>query len=303
MTDRRGVAKAILAVSGACFFPTLFPISRAFAQSDSDTPDALSVALRNIETDRGGRLGVAVIDTQTGKRAGYRSHERFPMCSTFKLLAAAAVLSRVDSGNDRLERRIRFEAGDVVVNSPVAQNRSGAQGMTLAEICEAAITYSDNTAGNLMLASIGGPEALTAYARLLGDHVTRLDRLEPELNEARPGDPRDTTSPAAMLSNMRALVTGNPLRPASRDRLIGWLAGNKTGGPRLRAGLPQQWRIGDKTGAGEHGTTNDVAVVWPSEESGPLFISIYLTGDPSDGKHQNATIASVGAAIAQWLRG
>jgi beta-lactamase class A len=301
MTDRRGFAKGVLAVSAACFSPGFFPISRAFAQNHHDASDALSVALRSIETDRGGRLGVAVIDTQTGRNAAYRSHERFPMCSTFKLLAAAAVLARVDSGNDRLERRIRFEASDVVVNSPVTQNRSGAQGMTLAEICEAAMTYSDNTAGNLMLASIGGPAALTAYARSLGDPITRLDRIEPDLNQAIPGDLRDTTSPAAMLSNMRALATGSPLQPPSRDRLTGWLVGNKTGGSRLRAGLPREWRVGDKTGAGEHGTTNDVAVIWPSEESRPLFVSIYLTGDPSDGKHQNATVASVGAAIARWL--
>jgi beta-lactamase class A len=301
MTDRRGFAKSVLAISGACFSPMFFPVSKAFAQHDSGgVPDALSIALRTIEADRGGRLGVAVIDTQTGRSAGYRLDERFPMCSTFKLLAAAAVLARVDSGDDRLERRIRFEASDVVVNSPVTQHRSGTEGMTLAEICEAAITYSDNTAGNLMLASIGGPDALTAYARSLGDPITRLDRIEPDLNQALPGDPRDTTSPAAMLSNLRALVTGSPLQPASRDRLIEWLVGNQTGGPRLRAGLPQAWRVGDKTGAGEHGTTNDVAVVWPSAGSRPLLISIYLTGDPSDGKHQNATIASVGAAIARW---
>jgi beta-lactamase class A len=300
MTGRRGFAKGVVAVSGACLFPMFFPVSRALARDDNQAPDALSVALRNIETDRGGRLGVAVIDTQTGRRVGYRPDERFPMCSTFKLLAAAAVLNRVDRGNDRLERRVRFEASEVVVNSPVTQSRSGAQGMTLAEICEAAMTYSDNTAGNLMLASIGGPKALTAYARSLGDTVTRLDRIEPELNQALPGDARDTTSPAAMLSNIHALATGSALQPASRDRLIGWLTGNQTGGPRLRAGLPHEWRVGDKTGAGEHGTTNDVAVVWPSAGSRPLFVSIYLTGDPSDGKHQNATIASVGAAIARW---
>jgi beta-lactamase class A len=300
MTDRRSFAKAALAVSSMCSFLMFCPMARALAQNDKAASDALSTALRNIEAERGGRLGVAVLDSQTGKSAGYRADERFPMCSTFKLLAAAAVLSRIDRGDDRLDRRIRFAASDVVVNSPVTQNRSGTEGMTLAEICEAAMTYSDNTAGNLMLTSIGGPKALTAYARSLGDTVTRLDRTEPELNEALPDDPRDTTSPAAMLSNLRDLVTGNALQRESRDRLSGWLIGNKTGGSRLRAGLPREWRVGDKTGAGERGTTNDVAVVWPSEGSRPLFISIYLTGDRIDGKHQNATIASVGAALARW---
>ena len=169
--------------------------------------------------------------------------------------------------------------------------------MSLAEICEAAITLSDNTAGNLLLANLGGPEGLTAYARSLGDTVTRLDRNEPDLNEAIPADVRDTTSALAMLSDLRALITGNALASASRERLVDWLVANKTGDARLRAGFPREWRVGDKTGSGERGTTNDVAVVWPSANRSPLFVSVYLTGSSPEADHRNATLAKVARLI------
>ena len=263
--------------------------------------DKLMRSLATLEKERGGRLGVAVADTLSGKSAAYRGDERFPMCSTFKMLAAAALLARVDAGKEQLDRRVRFEAGDVVTYSPISKDHVGGDGMSLAEICEAAITVSDNTAGNLMLASLGGPEGLTSYVRSLGDSVTRLDRNEPTLNDAVPGDPRDTTSPLAMLSDLRMLITGNALTPASRERLIGWLVGNKTGDARLRAGFSREWRIGDKTGSGERGTTNDVAVVWPSVGRPPLFVSVYLTEGSPEADHRNATLAAVAKLVAASL--
>jgi beta-lactamase class A len=266
-----------------------------------DWSDKLARSLAALEKERGGRLGVAVADALNGKSAAYRGDERFPLCSTFKTLAAGALLARIDAGKEQLDRRIRFEPGDVVVNSPVSKSRVGGDGMPLAEICEAAITLSDNTAGNLMLASLGGPEGLTTFVRSLGDTVTRLDRKEPDLNEARPGDPRDTTSPLAMLSDLRTLVTGNVLTPASRERLIGWLVGNKTGDARLRAGFPREWRIGDKTGSGDRGTTNDVAVIWPSAGRAPLFVSVYLTESSPEADHRNATLAAVARLVAASL--
>jgi beta-lactamase class A len=223
------------------------------ARADDGWSEKLVGGFAALERERGGRLGVAVADTFDGKSAAYRGDERFPMCSTFKMLAAAALLSRVDAGKEQLDRRIRFEAKDVVTYSPISKNHAGGAGMSLTEICEAAITVSDNTAGNLLLANLGGPEGLTAYCRSLGDTVTRLDRNEPSLNEAVPGDPRDTTSPSAMLSDLHTLLTGNALMPASRQHLIGWLVGNKTGDARLRAGFPREWRVGDKTGSGERG--------------------------------------------------
>jgi beta-lactamase class A len=270
------------------------------ARAASGLSPALAGDLDKIEVESGGRLGVAVLDTFSGERAGRRIDERFPMCSTFKLLAAAAVLARVDAERERLDRRIRFDASDVVVNSPTTKDRHGEPGMSLAELCEAAMTVSDNTAGNLLLASLGGPAGLTAYARSLGDTVTRLDRIEPELNEALPGDPRDTTTPAAMLANLHRLALANTLSAKSRDQLVQWLVGNKTGDTRLRAGLPAGWRVGDKTGAGENGTTNDVGVIWPPGRA-PVIVTIYLTGTSATSDRRNATLAAVGRAVTSAL--
>ena len=262
--------------------------------------DTLVWDLVKLERESGGRLGIAALDTQTSARVGQRADERFPMCSTFKLLAAAAVLARVDAGQEQLDRRISFQASDVVVNSPITKDRVGGSGMSLEELCEAAMIVSDNTAGNLLLSVLGGPAGLTAYARSLGDTVTRLDRIEPDLNEAMPGDQRDTTSPTAMLSNLQTLVLGDVLSSRSRDRLTAWLIGNKTGDTRLRAGLPKEWRVGDKTGAGEHGTTNDVAIVWPPGRT-PIIISTYLTGTAATAAQRNATLAAVGRLVASSL--
>lgn len=295
MVDRR----AFLCGLGVAISGGIFPVLPACA--GEDWSEKLSRNLAELEKERGGRLGVAVADTQSGKSAAYRGDERFPMCSTFKTLAVAALLARVDAGHEQIDRRVRFEAKDLVVNSPVSKNHAGSDGMSLAEICEAAITFSDNTAGNLLLANLGGPDGLTAYVRSLGDTVTRLDRNEPDLNEALPGDARDTTSPSAMLSDLRTLVSGKALTPGSRERLVGWLVGNKTGDARLRAGFPRDWRVGDKTGSGEKGTTNDVAVVWPSADRSPLFVSVYLTGSSPEADHRNATLAAVARLVAASL--
>lgn len=221
------------------------------------------------------RLGLAILHTATGERIGHRAEERFPMCSTFKVLAAGAVLRRVDAGQEDLGRRIDFGAADLVAHSPVTGGRVG-RGMTLAELCEAAVTRSDNTAANLILATLGGPAGLTGFARALGDAVTRLDRTETGLNEARPGDPRDTTTPAAMADTLHAIVLGTALSAPSRDRLAAWMVANTTGDAKLRAGLPKGWRVGDKTGSGGRGTMNDVAVVWPPGRP-PLVVSLYIT--------------------------
>ena len=168
--------------------------------------------------------------------------------------------------------------------------------MTLAELCAAALNYSDNTAGNLLLASLGGPRALTAYARSIGDPITRLDRIEPYLGEAVPGDPRDTTTPAAMLQNLRILLFGDALSAGSKDQLTAWLIGNRTGDARLRAGLPPGWRRGDKTGSGQRGSTNDVGVIWPPQGA-PILVTVYLTETTAASEARNAMLADVGRAI------
>jgi beta-lactamase class A len=259
-------------------------------------PDDLTTRVTAIEEETGGRLGIAGIDTETGRRFGHREQERFAMCSTFKVLATSALLARVDSGKEDLNRRIRFAAGDLIDNSPIVKNHVGSAGMTLAEICAAALDYSDNTAANQILSALGGPHAVTAFARSLGDRVTRLDRTEPSLNEAMPGDPRDTTTPAAMAANLRALLLGKTLAPASRAQLTRWMIGNKTGDARLRAGFPHDWRIGDKTGSGDHGTANDIAIAWPPKGK-PIIVAVYLTETTIAPDRQNAAIAEIAHAI------
>ena len=255
--------------------------------------DDAESSLRELERRNGGRLGVAMLDTAGGRRVVYRGDERFPLCSTFKFLASALMLARVDRGEERLYRRIVFSESDVVTYSPATKEYAGPSGMTVDAICAAAVTLSDNTAGNLMLASFGGPAGLTAFVRTLGDPVTRLDRIETELNEGTPGDPRDTTSPLAMLGTMQKLVTGDVLSVASRERLIGWLVANKTGDKRLRAGMPSSWRIGDKTGTGGNGSANDIAVAWPPGRA-PVFVTVYYTGSTISDEARSAVIAEAG---------
>ncbi|MGE3065017.1 MAG: class A beta-lactamase [Hyphomicrobiaceae bacterium] len=252
-----------------------------------------------LETAVGARLGVGVLDTATGRETGHRADERFPLCSTFKLLLAGAVLARVDAGREQLDRRIRYAATDLVTYSPVTQHHSG-EGLTVAELCRAAVTISDNTAANLLLASLGGPQGLTAFLRTTGDGVTRLDRIETALNEARPGDARDTTTPAAMARTMRALLLGDALSAAGRAQLAAWLAANTTGDARLRAGFPRGWRVGDKTGSGGEGTANDVAIAWPPGRA-PVIVTVYLTQSAATADARNAAIADVAKAVAAAL--
>jgi beta-lactamase class A len=289
MTTRRHFIIGTTALAGLSLTGT----ARAF---DSGT---LRGELVHIEKDVGGRLGVAVLDARTADQFGHHADDLFPMCSTFKFLAAAAVLKRVDDGKEKLDRRIKVEAGDVVpgsshIKAPVPE------GMTMGELCQAAMIYSDNTAGNLILVSLGGPAAITAYVRTLGDTITRLDRNEPTLNEATPGDPRDSTTPNAMLKDMQTLLAGEALSSASRKQLTQWLLDNKTGDSRLRAGLPPGWRAGDKTGTGDRGTANDIAIVWPPQRP-PILIAVYLTETAASADKRNAAVADVGRAVVKAL--
>jgi beta-lactamase class A len=294
ITRRRFVQTTCLAAFAGAASPACPAIAAgSFAEG-------LAADLAEIERGSSGRLGVAVLDTLSGAKAGHRLDERFPMCSTFKLLLAGAILAQVDAGRERLDRRIRIEARDVLAYAPITRQRAGAD-MSIAELCEAAITVSDNAAANLLLVALDGPAGLTRFARSLGDDVTRLDRIEPALNEALPGDPRDTTSPAAMLNDLQALVLGKVLAVTSRDQLRTWLIANKTGDARLRAGLPRGWRVGDKTGSGDNGTTNDVAIAWPPDQS-PILIATYLTGSSRADMERDAILAAVARAVANGLQ-
>ena len=253
---------------------------------------AMRRALAALEHRHGGRLGVAMLDTSGSTPIAHRGDERFAMCSTFKWLAAAFVLARVDQRREDLDRRIVYTTRDLLPYSPVSALHVD-DGMTVGALCEAAVTRSDNAAANLMLDSFGGPAALTAWLRTQDDPVTRLDRREPALNEALPGDARDTTTPLAMLALLQRIVLGAALSEASRERLTTWLVDCRTGGQRLRATLPASWRAGDKTGTGGRNATNDVAVFWPPARK-PVIVVAYFVGSSATLEERESVLAEAG---------
>ena len=252
----------------------------------------LAAAFKAMEDRTGARLGVSALDTGSDNRIGYRQNERFAMCSTFKFLAAAAILARVDGKQEQLDRKILIKKRDIISHSPIAEKHVG-KSMTLAQLCEATVTVSDNAAGNLILEALGGPRGLTKFARSLGDETFRLDRWETELNEAKPGDPRDTITPVDILADMQKTVLGDALSKSSRDQLIEWLLASKT--KRIRAGVTKDWSVGDKTGTSSSGMANDIAVLWPPQRK-PILLAIYLydpKGTPDSRDQIHKEVASL----------
>ncbi len=268
----------------------------AGADEKANQPATEQVA--SIERHLGGRIGIAVFDTASGRGYEYRATDRFPMCSTFKFLAAAAVLRRIDQKQEQLDRRVSYAMVDLLEWAPVTREHLREGSMTVEALCAAAIEYSDNTAGNLLLRTIGGPAKLTDYVRSLVDRLTRLDRVEPDLNSAIKGDERDTTSPAAMLGDIKALLMEDNLLPESRLRLTNWLVANTTGAKRLRAGLPTTWRIGDKTGTGDNGATGDIAIAWPPNRP-PILIAVYLDDSTASAETLNEAFVETARLIAE----
>lgn len=259
-----------------------------------------STGLAAIEAELGGRVGVMARDTGSGAELAWRADERFALCSTFKWILAAMILSETDRGDLTLDRRIEYGEADLLDYAPVTREHAAAGSMTVAGLCRAAVVVSDNTAANLLLELIGGPARLTAFLRQNGDTVTRLDRYEPALNTNIPGDQRDTTTPRAMLDTMQHLLLGDALSPASRERLNGWLVETATGRARLRAGLPDGWTVGDKTGTGKNGAANDVAIAWPPGRP-PILVASYLSGSDAAGITLNAAHTRVARTVAQAL--
>lgn len=249
----------------------------ALARDRVTAGKALSSRINELERASGGRIGVAVLDTQNGRRFAWRGDERFRMCSTIKAPLSAAILRRVDQGRERLDRRVTFGPEVLMGNSPVVEKHVQ-DGMTIGQLCEATITVSDNAAANLLFEALGGPgggpAALTRFLRAVGDQATRSDRLEPELNRGAPDDPRDTTTPSAILATWKTLLLDDALTPASRQQFRDWLIANKTGDRRLRAGLPPGWRVGDKTGNNGRDITNDIAIAWPPGRA-PILIAVF----------------------------
>jgi len=237
-----------------------------------------------------------VENLRTGAKFAWRADERFVMCSTFKASLAACILASVDKGQTRLGELIAYGPDDLLEYAPAAKQNLEKGALSVADMCEAAVELSDNTCANALLARVGGPCALTAFWRSIGDAVSRLDHNEPKLNRSPPGDPHDTTTPAAMASNLRSLIFGNVLSPNSRERLTDWMLGCKTGDNRLRAGLPKDWRVGDKTGNNGKDAAGDIAVTW-STRGEPVLICAYTQGGAPTPRQIEAVFAGIGRFV------
>ena len=256
--------------------------------------------LKAIQKAIGGRLGVHALDSQSGKRFGIDENSRYAMASTFKLLLAAALLWQVDRGAFGIERTLPISPDNLLPTSPVveAQIKAGATTMTLRELCSAIVTVSDNAAANILLTGIGGPQALTTFLRNIGDNVTRVDRAEPNLNSNNVGDPRDTTTPRAMIDTLLRIFTQEVLSIRSRALLIEWLESAKTGLDRVRAGIPKSWEVGDKTGTGENSAVNDLVIAFPPNRR-PVFVAVYMSDSTQALEKLTAAHVQIGELVAQ----
>jgi len=267
--------------------------------SGSSTVPVVPADFSGLETQFDARLGVYAIDTGTGRAVEHRADERFAFCSTFKALASAALLDQLEPAD--LDRRVTYTSADLKPNSPISEKHV-ADGLTLREAMDAAIRYSDNTAANLILKELGGPEGFEQDLRALGDEVTQAERYEVELSEAVPGDIRDTTSPRASATNLRKYVLSDELTADDRTLLTDWLKNNLTGNETIRAGVPAGWVVGDKTGTGDYGTRNDIAVLWPPNGD-PIVLAIMSSKDEKDAPRDNRLIAEATKIAVAALAG
>lgn len=265
----------------------------------ADNNNTIEKQLNTLEKYSQGRLGVALINTEDNSQITYRGEERFAMASTSKVMAVAAVLKASEKQAGLLDKNITIKKSDLVAYSPITEKHL-TTGMTLAELSAATLQYSDNTAMNKILDYLGGPAKVTQFARSINDVTYRLDRNEPELNTAIHGDPRDTTSPIAMAKSLQALTLGDALGQSQRQQLVTWLKGNTTGDNSIKAGLPKHWVVGDKTGSGDYGTTNDIAVIWP-ENHAPLILVVYFTQQEQDAKYRKDILAKAAEIVTKEL--
>jgi beta-lactamase class A len=296
--ERARRAVSCIRVSRRSFLASLgASIAMPQGQAQTTAQTGLGRQISKLEGEIGGHIGLAVLDIRDGGRLLHRADERFAMCSTFKLMLAAAVLTRVDSNALRLDQPVSYSRSELLPNSPVTEARVGAGALPLETMLQAMVERSDNTAANQLLTLIGGPRDYTAYLRGIGDPTTRLDRMEPELNSNLPGDERDTTTPNAMLEDMQRVLLGEVLSRGSRERLLQWMRDCKTGRERLRARLPAGWEAGDKTGTGSRGAVNDLAILFPPKRQ-PLLVACYTTGSRAPVERLNRAHAQIGALVA-----
>lgn len=253
--------------------------------------------LAELEVAAKGRLGIAALNTADGALIEHRGGERFPFCSTFKVVLCGAILKRSETERGLLAKQIAYGQGDLVTYSPITEKHVG-DGLTVAELCAAALQYSDNTAANLLIGELGGTKAVTAFARSIGDAKFRLDRLETALNTGIPGDPRDTTTPLAMMRDLQSLTLGDALGKSEREQLVTWMRGNTTGAKRIRAGVPASWAVADKTGSGDYGTGNDVGLLYPLGKP-PILLAVYFTQPNKDATWNNEVVAKAAGVVVE----
>ena len=279
-------------------FITLITVFCLTLSLPANAADTLVDAVKSAENELGARIGLAVHDLETEQRWEYRSDERFALSSTFKTLACANVLHNVDVGQEKIDRVIRFSKSNLVTYSPVTEKHVGKKGMSLGELCQATLSTSDNSAANFILQAIGGPKSLTQFLRASGDDTTRIDRWETELNEAIPKDKRDTTTPIAIITTLEKLVVGDTLSTESRQQLQSWLKGNEVGDALFRKGVPSDWIVADRTGAGGYGSRAITAVMWPPGRK-PVIAALYITETDASFEDRDAMIAKIGTEIAK----
>ena len=256
----------------------------------------LSEAVQAEENVLQARIGMAVFDANTGNTWHYRGDERFPLNSTHKTFTCAALLAKVDGKLLSLDQTVSISKAMLVAYSPITERALHPDALPLGRICQAAVSYSDNTAANIAFDAIGGAAGFAAYMRSIGDEHTRLDRKEPALNEARPGDVRDTTTPNAIVSSLRKTLLGDALSAAARAQLTQWMVDDQVAAALLRASLPPDWKIADKTGAGDYGSRSIIAVIWPPSMP-PLVLGLYITQTKASLPASNQAIARIGAVL------
>ncbi|PKE29478.1 class A beta-lactamase [Rahnella sp. AA] len=286
--------KTALIATAAITMVTFSAASRAQTATKMITVQQQLAAL---EKDSGGRLGVMLINTADNSQIAYRADERFAMCSTSKFMAASAILKQSETQKDLLAQPVSIKKSDLVNYNPIAEKHVNGT-MTLGELAAAALQYSDNVGMNKLIEHLGGPQKVTEYARTLGDDTFRLDRTEPTLNTAIPGDERDTSTPRAMALSLQKNALGDGLARPQQAQLVEWMKGNTTGAMSIRAGLPATWIVGDKTGSGDYGTTNDIAVIWP-ENKAPLVLVTYFTQPQQDAKSRRDVLSSAAKIVTQ----
>jgi len=307
ISNRRAwpVAVALVALTACAPSPTepaqAAPAAPPAPAAASTTAAAIDPAVEQeftrLQTQYDARLGVYAVDTGSGRSLAFRADERFAYASSFKALAAAAILDTTTM--PQLDEVVRYSPDDLLANSPITEQHVDT-GMTLRELCDAAVRYSDNTAANLMLHRLGGPPGLDAALTAIGDDVTSVDRYEPELNSAIPGDVRDTSTPRALAEDLRQFVLGDALAEDDRAVLVDWLRRNTTGDKVIRAGVPGGWVVGDKTGSGSYGGRNDIAVLWPPDRA-PIVLTVLTNRPTPQGKRVDALLADAARVVVNAL--